>query len=346
VKSIRHSITFFSILYLFILQGCFGPKNTKSTKTFKTTQKTNNSDTGVNNAKQSSPTHNSEPTKGIDDKTIEATKQKTEPVITVWIHGTRLVTQFAPQEFIFSPPGIRSVNEITDRYLIRKIAKKLSAIDPKRFQLENFYIFGWPGKLSFEARKQAAQELYNALNDLAKIYYEEHGIRPTFRIITHSHGGNVVLNLPKIKDAENNLTISELILLACPVQEKTKDAIKSPLFKRIYSFFSRGELLQILDPQGIYKGNKNTPLFSKRTFPSNPKLSQAQIKMLGRSILHVEFLLGHFMYKLPAMLDALDSEHIKEDSDNKEKDYFIIDLMKKHTRRKKYKRKHKILIIN
>ena len=64
------------------------------------------------------------------------------------------------------------------------------------------------------------------------------------------------------------------------------------------------------------------------------KRSQAKIKIHGRSIIHAEFLFGHFLEKLPAMLSALDAEQNKTTCAKTEKDdFFIIDLQKKKKRR-------------
>ena len=272
-------------------------------------------------------------------------KQKTDkaPIVTVWVHGTRLLVnklanKLTPQELFYSPPGMIPIKDVPAHYHMYHMAEGLSQKDPQRFQMDNFYLFGWNGKLSFKERKLAAQHLYNELVNLTKEYQKQYNVTPTFRIITHSHGGNVALNLAKVKKDDVPFEISELILLACPVQEKTKNFVADPLFKRVYSLFSRGELLQVMDPQGIYKGHSLLPLFSQRTFPNNPKLSQAKIRMYGRSILHIEFLLGHFVLRLPEILDALD-KHSKND------DYVIIDLKKKRTQKHQSKEAKKIVLI-
>jgi len=340
---------FIFILCTCLLSGCFGGKNRPSSdKTTSALKASTIYGESTNNTQEKKPEKNSLSDKIEKKVSISEDTTKSIPTITVWVHGTRLITKFAPQEFLFSPDGMKAISEIPDRYHMHKIAKNLSEMNPQRFQVENFYLFGWSGKLSFEERKKASEDLYNELSDLSDNYYEQQGVRPHFRIITHSHGGNVALNLAGIQDKKIPV-ISELILLACPVQERTKDFIKDPFFKRVYSFFSRGELLQVIDPQGLYRGNKNQPLFSKRVFPDNPKLSQAEIKLYGRSILHIEFLFGYFVYKLPAMLDALDKEHAAQVKAKKfnetDGDYVIIDIKKKQSTKKRKNRKHKTLVI-
>lgn len=344
------------VFSMYILTGCAPSQKTKAPKKENGMKKQSSacskpiqedrSSEAKSSVKENRNSENNANSRDIE-KSIENTSKKT---VTVWVHGTRLLTKFGAQELFYSPDGMKAVKDIPENYHMHKIAKKLSELNNERFQFENFYLFGWTGKLSFEKRKEAAKELYKALVELAKEYKKLYGQYPTFRIITHSHGGNVALNLCNFYDESTPFVVSELVLLACPVQERTKIGIECPLFERAYSFFSKGEFLQVIDPQGLYQGNKIYPLFSKRVFPDNVKLSQAEIKMYGRPILHVEFLLGHFLYKLPSMLDALDKEHqlILEHKNpgNIKQDYVIIDLKKKRRKKKVNWRKHKYLIIN
>lgn len=162
--------------------------------------------------------------------------------------------------------------------------------------MNSFYLFGWSGKLSVKERKQAAQELYKALCQLSDEYQSEHGVRPKLRIITHSHGGNVALNLANCATENPEFSLEELVLLACPVQEKTKKFIDHAIFKKIYALYSTKDLLQVADPQGIFQEEQkkdffNRLWFSERTFPEHPKLKQAEVTYNGRGILHLEFLL-------------------------------------------------------
>jgi hypothetical protein len=280
------------------------------------------------------------------ENSAKITEQK-QPTITIWVHGTSLLTRFAFQEILYGPAGLSNVCDVPKSCHMHKIAHNLSALDPDRFQMKNFYTFCWSGKLDFNERKKAAEDLYAALTTVATQYKEQHGVSPVFRIITHSHGGNVALNLAEVKGEKTPFTVSELILLACPVQERTKKCIEDPLFKRVYSLFSRGEFLQVADPQGIYKENNNYPLFSKRLFPDNQKLSQAEIKIYGRSILHSEFIFGHFVNKLPAILNVLDKEKqmvTKVSKKDSRTDYVIIDLKKKQISQNKRRRVRKIVL--
>ena len=117
-------------------------------------------------------------------------------------------------------------------------------------------------------------------------------------LIAHSHGCNVALYLAELaKSGEfKDLVIDRLILLACPVQLATAHLVGSPIFKRVFSFYSTADLGQIIDPQGLYnetkkisKDSKKPPLFSQRLFDDSPNLVQARILMNRQSPGHMSF---------------------------------------------------------
>lgn len=234
--------------------------------------------------------------------------------LTVWVHGTlphdmlstvlNALSADAVANFFHCEPGLNAAQLLDKKYHHRTIADTLSTADSQRFALEGFYLYCWPGDLSFAQREQSARELYTALTDLVADYKKKHDTQPTLRIITHSHGGNVALNLaPLHEEQQNDLIIDELILLACPVQKATEKFASSSLFKRVYALHSHLDMIQVLDPQGIQK--PKTPFFSGRHFPPSDNLIQARCKSSGRDLLHIEFMLAPFLRTLPARLDAL-----------------------------------------
>lgn len=77
-----------------------------------------------------------------------------------------------------------------------EIAEKIA---PHKEELY-FYTFGWSGLMSQTRRLKESLRLYNALSDEIK-KFKEHGLNPKIRIIAHSHGGNVSLNLAAINEA-------------------------------------------------------------------------------------------------------------------------------------------------
>lgn len=257
-------------------------------------------------------------------KTISRTKKNTtipactQPVITVWIHGTRFFTHSFLKKFCYCPPGLTKAQDLSHSYHHHRLAAALHQAEPEQFPFNDFYLFGWSGKLSFEARTQAAHELYQALSAKVAEYQKIHGVRPHVRIITHSHGGNVALTMAKLPHANaDELLVDQLIMLACPVQTATASCTQSPLFKKIYAFHSTLDITQVLDPQGAYRcvrATKHTlaekqPFFSERIFKPHAKIRQAQIKLNGRGIGHVEFTLHHFVQLLPELIQEVDSWH-------------------------------------
>ncbi len=116
-------------------------------------------------------------------------------------------------------------------------------------------------------------------------------------------------------------------MLACPIQEETKEYIKHTMFKNIYSIHSHLDMVQVLDPQGwpVYKKTiqhifssssfdealntakklKDKKLFSDRHFPNNNKVIQVRYQSKHRDITHIEFILLPFIKRFPAILKQI-----------------------------------------
>ena len=147
-----------------------------------------------------------------------------------------------------------------------------------------YYTYGWSGLLSFKARYYDAQRLYQELISLRDEMLKKHNINPKFRLIGYSHGANVCLNLGRIYKEEacskNPLVIDELILLGAPIQRETERLAGCPIFKKIYSFYSRSDCVQKKDLLSSQQ------LFSKRVFCKHrefklpPTLTQVEVKIL------------------------------------------------------------------
>lgn len=236
------------------------------------------------------------------------------PWVTVWVHGTRFLTRPFFKKFFHVDQGLNKATKLGADYHHREIADTLSELNEELFCLDRFYLFGWSGNLSFKARHLAAQQLHDALTLLVADFEHEHNVTPRLRLVTHSHGGNVALNLATVTSKGSKLSIDELVVMACPVQERTKHLVDNSLFKRIYSLYSKGDIIQILDPQGWYSGEHKQEFtkrkwFSERCFPFHPKLKQALITYNGRGIMHAEFLLCErlcgFVQHFPKVLAAL-----------------------------------------
>src|SRR3990172_6864759 len=155
-------------------------------------------------------------------ETSTAAPTMERPRVTIWIHGThfwfnKLIPGIKKQK-----KGLSPASSVPEYFIYNKlIARKLSTVDAAQFPYDHFYLFAWSGQLSFQARQEAAQHLHNELNILISEYLAKYGSSPEITLITHSHGGNVALNLAKVKKPESSFAIDRLIMLAVPVQKRT-----------------------------------------------------------------------------------------------------------------------------
>ena len=144
-----------------------------------------------------------------------------------------------------------------------------------------YYTFGWSGLVSTKLRYIEAGFLYK---DLAKIIKDlrAKGYNPLLRIIGYSHGGNLGLQLGAIhqtKEPKDQIEIEEFHMIGTPIQVETDYLITSPIFKKIYNWYSRGDGVQTLDFFS-YKRFFSKKKFSKRkNFILPKKLRQIRLKI-------------------------------------------------------------------
>ncbi|MGB8467911.1 MAG: hypothetical protein WCE21_02815 [Candidatus Babeliales bacterium] len=241
-------------------------------------------------------------------------KPHKRPIITIWVHGSKIFFSKIMTRFSFSPPGISHAQDLDPKYHHRTIANTLSKACPALFPAEHFYLFGWSGKLDFQTRKKEALVLYEQIAQLVRATQQKYAVAPYVRIITHSHGGNVALNMALYCNKDSDFVIDELILLACPVQEETKNLVHAPCFKKVISLFSRIDSMQVMDPQGMYahmrvqKDSKKVPLFSERVFDGGQRLMQASVQIGWRGLSHIEFLFDPFLTHLATIIAYLNQD--------------------------------------
>jgi hypothetical protein len=150
-----------------------------------------------------------------------------------------------------------------------------------------YYTYGWSGLVSNSVRLHAAESLFKMIRKLVKQYQNSNKI-VRIRLVGYSHGGNILLNLAQVwkKEYEHNknLLIEEVIFIGMPVQKETDFLIQSPLFKKIYHFYSRNDHIQKLDCFSMKR------FFSHRRFRNNlrftlpPHLTQVEIKIKVPSV--------------------------------------------------------------
>lgn len=229
--------------------------------------------------------------------------------LTVWVHGTSTLCSTLKVTDRFLRPsreGLSLAKDLDPKYHTRTIAHALAEADAQQFPLDSFYAYRWNGYLSFAERKKEARRLYKLILELIDQHKTTHGTTPIITIITHSHGGNVGLNLACVQDEfEALFQVDKLILLACPVQQATECYTQDKIFKEIYSLYSKLDSLQVADPQGLTSPTKTKGLFSGRRFPTQPNLKQAKVQFSFRPLIHVEFMMSKFLKNLPTLINKM-----------------------------------------
>ncbi len=88
----------------------------------------------------------------------------------------------------------------------------------------HYYTFGWSGLLSQSRRRKEAIRFYNALSEEID-RYKLLGKNVQIKILTHSHGGNLALNLAAVHAVMNNFENIDL-LINNAINEDQKEAYK------------------------------------------------------------------------------------------------------------------------
>jgi len=288
--------------------------------------------------------------KDIDKQILHLSNQKkytilpqlSPPPITIWVHGTVLFKKPPLYETNHKNPTLIKATDLPIDNRFSTIAHTIVNSDPHHFSLDEFYVFCWSGHFSMKERKRAAEKLHHELVSLVYYYEKRYHTYPTIRIIAHSHGGNVALHMAKLHTFLSPLSIKSLILLACPVQEKTMHLIDTPMFQRIYSLYSSLDFIQVLAPQlrrpeYIKRTNKHKykfPTFSSRLFPQHPHVIQAKLKIDNFPISHTYFSSVTFVEMLPSILHTLDAWDTSAHKQLKKRTHKLLCIYKQKTLRR------------
>ncbi len=110
-----------------------------------------------------------------------------------------------------------------------------------------YFLFGHLGLLCQQYRADAGIELYNHLTDtVAELKKQYKHVR--VRIVSHSHGGNIALNLARAERLhKRNLVVDDLIMYGAPIQVETASYAYDPLFVRVINCYSEGDSIQSND---------------------------------------------------------------------------------------------------
>ncbi len=245
------------------------------------------------------------------------------PPINIWVHGTLLGTTPIYRQPFLTQSRLVVAHELRSSSYLRLAANILAECDPQLFPLSSFYVFCWSGRLSAREREHSARVLLANLQQIRRDYKAQFRTEPHIRIFGHSHGGTVALAMARALHPEDDPPpIEELILLACPVQERSYASVKHAMFKRIISLYSALDFVQVCAPQLLlhqatsFLARINFPPTSKRLFPHQKNLVQTKIKINGRALTHSEFLAKRFLSKFPtirrAMLTCLEEQRHPE----------------------------------
>ena len=144
-----------------------------------------------------------------------------------------------------------------------------------------YYTYGWSGLMSTNRRYQDAIDLYAGLKKELALFAQR-GIKPKVRLIGYSHGGNVILNLARIRQERGNgfdFYVDELILLGVPILKETDYLVADPLFKKAYHIFSYSDRIQPLDIFASKKLLSSHRIKKRKGFEVPDKLTQIRVKM-------------------------------------------------------------------
>ncbi len=114
-------------------------------------------------------------------------------------------------------PILKAYEEVNKQFLKKEINN-------------HFYTFGWSGLISQERRRKESIRFYNSLTEEVE-FHTKSGIKPKIRILAHSHGGNVTLNLSAVNIVINNFNDMDTILKQT-INEDEKEALMQ-MYKQI-----------------------------------------------------------------------------------------------------------------
>lgn len=224
--------------------------------------------------------------------------------ITIFVHGTYLMRkffQYSPcRHLMHCPQGLTLAKNLPAHYHFHKMAHGCVACDEKLYSVDQFYVFGWESEHVNDAtRNKAAKILVEQIYEVTVDYYVRHDVIPKIRLIGYSHGGNVILHtanyFPLYADMHD--VDIEAWLFGTPVQVISHDLVNSACFKKIYSIYSKKDIIQKIDPQGLINRNLTRNHFwSSRTFCKYSRCVQVDFTVNNQAISHAYYsnLFQHF----------------------------------------------------
>ena len=189
--------------------------------------------------------------------------------------------------------GLRPVKYSTachsGSYIFSTLFNYMLHMHSEQFTNTRYYTFGWSGLVSVTKRFKEAYVFYVQLrNELAAIKAKT-GIIPKIRLIAYSHGGNVCLNLARIRKIyypHDSFIIDDLTIIGMPVQHDTERLVHEPIFKEIFNISSTGDSIQRLDIFGPCNVISYKHFHGCRKYPLPTKLTQITLSISSASSLY------------------------------------------------------------
>lgn len=217
--------------------------------------------------------------------------------ITIFVHGTYLIRkiwQYSPSRpLIYCPQGLTLAKHLPRHYFFYKMAHGCVTCDKDNYSLDQFYVFGWESEhVNDRARNEAAGVLVEQMYEVIVDYYLKHNVIPKVRLFGYSHGGNVILHTANYFSSYADMQDVEIEawLFGTPVQVISHDLVNSNYFKAIYSIYSKKDIIQKIDPQGVinWKLTKNH-FWSDRTFCEHSRCVQVDFTVNGQAFGHAYY---------------------------------------------------------
>ncbi len=197
--------------------------------------------------------------------------------LTIWVHGTKPSQAFTKAKKL-KPSQMFYIPDLPTSHSAHIRLTLLEELDPDNFSLQHSYWFKWSGTATVKARRIAGEKLLHDVQKIITYYRDVLNYDPRITIMTHSHGGNVLIRAMQHAEKNNiDITIDRTILFACPVFTKTKQHITLPQFKQVIVFFSPTDIIQVMDPQKItqFKFNKKKYLSFFKAFDAQWKKNKS-----------------------------------------------------------------------
>ncbi len=218
--------------------------------------------------------------------------------ITVFVHGTypaRKCLECIPgaRSLIYCPQGLSLAKNLPKSYHFHELAQGCVNLNPQLYSLDQFYIFGWESEHVYDTtRMQAAKNLVTELQNLVDAYYQQHKAIPKIQLLGFSHGGNVVLHTANYLPLHINNQHIEVTawIFGTPVQRANQELVNSKNFTKVYSFYSKKDWIQRIDPQGLRdKKYTKDSFWSDRMFKPDSSCIQAHFTVNRKSISHIYY---------------------------------------------------------